>query len=70
MNTSTKDILNEILQITLKIKNNYPELYANLDENPETIPNEANPDISDKELLSHLHFLKEELSVFIKKNYA
>jgi hypothetical protein len=40
----------KILQLTLDIETNYPELYRFLDENPITIPSEVHPNIDKKSI--------------------
>jgi len=47
----TKEELNQkILDITMKIQENYPELMTFLNEMPVTIPNEESPEIEVKSL--------------------
>lgn len=45
-----KDLNEKILEITENIRENYPELLKNLNEMPETIPSEDNPEINAKAL--------------------
>ncbi|MEP2508774.1 MAG: hypothetical protein ABJH72_05430 [Reichenbachiella sp.] len=40
-----RELKQEINSLTLKMKQEYPELYAYLDENPITLPNNQNPDL-------------------------
>lgn len=57
------ELLTEISNVTRDIETNYPEVYEYLDEMPMTIPDQKNPDISNKELENYL----ESLNNIIKK---
>ena len=54
-------IVTEIVRLTSHIETMYPELYRFLDENPMTIPSEANPHLDKATLASYLGDLKELL---------
>ena len=54
-------IVKEIVRLTSHIETMYPELYRYLDENPITIPSEANPHLDKETLASYLGDLKELL---------
>ncbi|MDF2158048.1 hypothetical protein [Algoriphagus sp. CAU 1675] len=56
-----QSLLREITQLTINIENNFPELYNRLDENPMTIPSEANPKINKEILEDYLESLKKLL---------
>ena len=55
----------EILAITLTIKDKYPELSKYLEEMPVTIPNIKDPEITRKNLKSYLESLKTLLNKYI-----
>lgn len=63
MKISSK-MLAEISNITRRIETDYPELYKYLDENPLTIPNEANPNVDDASLKEYLETLKSMLKKY------
>ncbi len=54
-----QNTLKEISQLTITIETDYPELYKYLDENPMTIPSEANPSIDKKILQEYLESLRQ-----------
>ena len=56
-----QQLTREISQLTLKIEQEYPELYQYLDENPETIPNSPEPGLDIKVLSDYLDSLKQLL---------
>ena len=60
-----KELNSNILKITMKIMEQYPELSIYLDEMPVTIPNEKNPDISLKNLQLYLDSLNSLLIKYI-----
>ena len=65
----TEEQLNkEILDITLKINHQYPELSKYLSEMPVTIPNELSPEIEAKTLTDYLNSLNELLLSYIKNH--
>lgn len=51
------DLNAKILKITLKIKDQYPELSQYLEEMPVTIPSEKNPEISHSQLEAYYESL-------------
>ncbi len=59
-----EDINEKIIKITNTIGDNYPELMNYLNEMPITIPNEANPEITIKNLTNYYESL-----VTIFRNY-
>ena len=48
----------KILELTMLIKEKYPELYGFLGEMPATIPDDSNPDINDKALQEYYDSLE------------
>ena len=58
-----KDLNAKILKTTITIKNKYPELSKYLDEMPDTIPNEKDPEITLKNLSAYY----ESLNSILKK---
>lgn len=58
-----KDLNSKILKITMKIKDHYPELSQYLEEMPETVPSEIDPEIS----LNHLRSYYESLNTLLNK---
>lgn len=61
---SEKELNSKILEITVSIREKYPELYEHLGEMPVTIPNIENPEINNKNLSDYYDSLKS-----ILKNY-
>jgi hypothetical protein len=61
---SEKELNSKILEITMTIREKYPELYEHLGEMPVTIPNIENPEINNKNLREYYDSLKS-----ILKNY-
>ena len=59
-------INNEINELTLKIEQEYPELYQYLNENPVTIPCCKNPKLDTKAFSDWLESLKDLLKDFIE----
>ncbi len=55
----------KILQLTSEIEDKFPELYAKLDENPFTVPNEEHPDLP-KEMQEYYEYLQAELETYKK----
>jgi len=51
-------LLKEINEITLKMEQEYPELYQYLDENPITIPDLKHPHLDTKVFVEYLEALK------------
>ncbi len=64
----THELLKEINEITLKIEQDYPELYQYLDENPITIPNLAHPKLDTKVFSEYLVSLKGLLQNHIESH--
>jgi hypothetical protein len=58
-----KDLNSKILKITMRIKDHYPELSPFLEEMPETVPSENDPEIT----LNHLKAYYESLNSLLKK---
>ncbi|MEO9804956.1 MAG: hypothetical protein ABJF04_16990 [Reichenbachiella sp.] len=56
-----RELKQEINSLTLKMKQEYPELYAYLDENPITLPNNQNPDLGVSTYSEYLDSLKQLL---------
>jgi len=54
----------DILQITLKIREKYPELTKYISEMPETIPNQEFPEINAKILKEYYDSLKEIMTKY------
>ncbi len=62
----TEKELNEaILKITMKIRNDHPELSKYLSEMPVTIPDISNPEIDNKILTEYLESLENLLKKYI-----
>lgn len=62
---SEKELNSKILEITMTIKEKYPELYENLEEMPVTIPDIENPEINIKNLKTYYESLKSLLKKYI-----
>lgn len=58
-----KDLNSKILKITMTIKDHYPELEGFLEEMPETIPDEKDPEITLKNLSAYY----ESLNLMVNK---
>lgn len=57
--------LNErILSLTMRIKDNYPELMKYIDEMPVTVPNEPDPHVRAKQLQAYYDSLKNILNKY------
>ena len=56
-----KELNDKILQLTIKIKTQYPEIAHFLDEMPETIPRKENPKVLVGELTNHYESLNKVL---------
>lgn len=62
----TKKELNaKILEITMRIKDKFPELSKYIEEMPVTIPNEKKPTISLKNLTTYYNSLNSMLDKYI-----
>ncbi|MCC5920631.1 MAG: hypothetical protein LAT68_10095 [Cyclobacteriaceae bacterium] len=53
-----KELLEKITKVTIEIKENKPDVYRNLQENPIAMPNDPNPDVNKKELEEYLKTLE------------
>lgn len=62
------ELTKEISELTLKIEQDYPELYQFLDENPDTIPCCQHPKLDTKNLSDYLESLKQLLNAHIKSH--
>ncbi|OFY93352.1 MAG: hypothetical protein A3K10_07065 [Bacteroidetes bacterium RIFCSPLOWO2_12_FULL_31_6] len=60
-----KDLNEKILKITLKIKDQYPELSKYLEEMPVTIPDKKDPEITLKKLRTYYESLYSLLNKYI-----
>ena len=60
-----KDLNSKILQITMKIKDQYPELTKYIEEMSVTIPDEKNPEITPKNLKTYYDSLNSALNKYI-----
>lgn len=60
-----KSLNSKILEITMKIKNEHPELSKYLEEMPVTIPDEKNPEITTKNLKTYYDSLNVLLNKYI-----
>ena len=60
---SEKDLNSKILKITMRIKDDYPELSQYLEEMPVTVPSENDPEIT----LNHLKSYYESLISMLNK---
>lgn len=58
----------KILKITLRIKDQYPELSKYITEMPETIPDEKDPEVSLKILKAYYESLNSMLNKYILEN--
>jgi hypothetical protein len=61
-----KELDSDILEITMKIKEKYPELSKYILEMPETIPNIENPEMNRKVLQDYYDSLDILLKDYIK----
>lgn len=62
---SEKDLNAEILKLTLKIKDQYPELSKYIEEMPVTIPDEKHPEITPNNLKAYYDSLTSLLNKYI-----
>ncbi|MDP1727916.1 MAG: hypothetical protein Q8M15_14115 [Bacteroidota bacterium] len=60
-----KDLNAKILQITMTISEKYPELSKYIEEMPETIPDEKDPEITKKHLKGYYNSLNTMLNKYI-----
>ncbi len=63
-----QQLTKEINELTLRIEQDYPELYQYLDENPITIPDCKTPEISVSSFVEYLDSLKSLLERFIESH--
>jgi hypothetical protein len=59
-----KDLNSKILKITMRIKDHYPELSKYLEEMPETVPSENDPEITLNQLRSYYESLNSILNKY------
>jgi hypothetical protein len=59
------DLNSKILEITLKIKDQYPELSKYIEEMPVTIPDEKQPEITQQNLKAYYDSLSDVLSKYL-----
>lgn len=60
-----QELSKEINELTLKIEQDYPELYVFIEENPITIPNEEHPNMDIEVFTAYLHNLRDVLAKYI-----
>jgi hypothetical protein len=63
-----KEINQAILEITMKIRNEYPELIKYLSEMPVTIPDVENPEMTIKVLSDYYESLKNIVTKYISSH--
>ncbi|MCB0397352.1 MAG: hypothetical protein KDD36_11890 [Flavobacteriales bacterium] len=63
-----QDLTKEIYELTLKIEQEYPELYQYLDETPVTIPSYDHPKLDIKNFSDYLDSLKQLLEHHIENH--
>lgn len=61
-----QELTKEINDLTLKIEQEYPDLYKYLDENPITIPSNGSPIIDTKNFSDYLDSLKQILKHYLE----
>jgi hypothetical protein len=59
-----KDLNSKILEVTMKIKDHYPELSKYLDEMPVTVPSEKDPEITLNQLKTYYESLNSLLNKY------
>lgn len=64
-----QELNSNIIEITMKIQERYPELYELLSEMPITIPNIKNPTITFEILDSYYNSLRSILDTYNYNNY-
>jgi hypothetical protein len=65
---SEKELNSKILEITMTIKEKYPELYEHLEEMPVTLPDIEYPEINSKNLRAYYDSLTSLLKSFMNKH--
>jgi hypothetical protein len=63
-----QEITKKINDLTSKIEQEYPGLYQYLDENPVTIPNTQNANLTTKNFSDYLESLKQILEHYIESH--
>jgi hypothetical protein len=63
---SEMDLNNDILNMTMKIHDEFPELSKYITEMPVTIPNEENPEINTKNLKDYYNSLETLLKKYTR----
>lgn len=63
-----QELTKEINDLTLKIEQEYPELYQYLDENPITIPSTNRPEMDTKNFSNYLDSLKQLLIHYVENH--
>lgn len=63
-----KELNSKILKITMTIKEQHPELSKYLEEMPETIPDEKNPEITLKNLKEYYDSLNSLLNKYLEEH--
>jgi hypothetical protein len=63
-----KELNSKILKITMKIKDQYPELSKYIEEMQETIPDEKKPEITLKNLKKYYDSLNSMLNKYISEH--
>lgn len=66
---SEKELNTAILDITMKMKEQFPELSKYITEMPVTIPNMENPEINRKALEDYYNSLRIVLKDYVKNHY-
>lgn len=62
-----QELTRQISELTVRIEQEYPELYRHLDENPLTLPGETHQEIDTHNLSDYLDSLKHLLEHRMKK---
>lgn len=68
MNTAEHEWSDKVLKITMKIRDQYPELSKYFIEMPETIPDEKNPEVSLNSLKAYYESLNSTLNKYMLEN--
>ncbi len=63
-----QEITKKINELTYKIEQEYPGLYQYLDENPVTIPNTQNANLTTKNFSDYLESLQQILERYIESH--
>lgn len=70
MSSSHTYLNNKIVELTTRIREDYPELSNLINEIPITVPTEKNPDVTLKNLQSYYDSLNEILYKYMKEHPA